>query len=1006
MMAAGGLHLRPLFLFVFIALPRLLSCGGCDSGGGSEPPDGFNSAPHFVLVTDGDGAANEAPLWPLRVGARFGDAVCEGKTTRAGLELLRYVYSEQNIDSLPDERPERVSWYSRAELGLTFHGSTLGGFLVHPVLFVPEEVRVGMAWETGSPDAPLTFEITERALEETMWGLRTVWSLRNVANNHIVRFAEGLGPIDEMADEGVRQPIRRASLPAEDQPGIDLEWDDAVAPQAIQTVDSAGGVTGDLEYVGTDDPVSFVSGHALSGQTAQLVLHQRGGGACFALRAGDGASGEASNDTSAFGELEPTDCPLSSPGARALVAPVSHAGVAVPVGDKVYYAQSLPRAVVGLPDVTAEHSYLTTFVDAEGLPQRLGHSEAPASLHRDRRTRALRVYGPDDEAFEARVANSWLAVDQTNQYIGNLHSDDGQLAFAPSGPRHVLAHRFHGAEGPLPVTLIGLSGTVLSATFDVSDPSRPELSRPELEFFKAGNANTVLFDDHRELLITTADGLVHRLEPTADGGRRLVRIAQIELPSRETLVGAFRPTAVEPGLDVPLVAVTALRQATCDEVDGCTRVRRLYWIAGIEPLVEQSPRSLDVSAVRDGLDVLVCWPRELGPPSAASGWRLAGAEPAAIVEEPEGVGSCVLLLRDVSSTPDLASPGLFHVEATLPGVGALQMAAVQDARVFPEGLESYTLDRGQGPHAVSAGGFVTLSGVYGVSGALLGQAAEADAEAGAEVRDFGGAGLWQRTRGGTMAEPTSTWTLLNGSDAGARFELDYDGVQVPTAQGGILSCEVLSALEHRCEHLFADGSRAPRPDLDALDRRTHGLPLVELGDGTVCGERTLEGPPVDVRSWCRSADGVELEGEAMPTGATLFPVESGLFVFEAGVRGVRYLDATTLTVRSLDERCALSPTLDAAGDVWAMMVGDGATACDGSGAGLVLARLRPDGVTDVSIPTPADVYGEGSEFGAMAIGEHVLVLLTAPGERTRSELGAAVDVVGPSLYRLPRGLLP
>lgn len=200
--------------------------------------------------------------------------------------------------------------------------------------------------------------------------------------------------------------------------------------------------------------------------------------------------------------------------------------------------------------------------------------------------------------------------------------------------------------------------------------------------------NYELFSDRRELLLSTPDGVVHLVEPTADGGLALMRIGQADLPPEESVDGVFRLGDEPVAAGSPLMVLAGINDFQCLAGSPCVRWHHAYVVDAIAPVEDHPPPSLAVSAVRDGWDVLVCWPRELGPPSASSGWTLAGRAPAAVVEEPEATGSCVLLIRDLTTPPSFG-PGQFHVHGTVPGVGGMDMAALFEGMQIEQDLQSF-----------------------------------------------------------------------------------------------------------------------------------------------------------------------------------------------------------------------------------------------------------------------------------------------------------------------------
>ncbi|MFO0745517.1 MAG: hypothetical protein U1F43_07575 [Myxococcota bacterium] len=202
-------------------------------------------------TSSGVGPANQRPLWPLVAGLRLADAYGRSYYLHPASELdgqrvLAYGSASPPLDhpdAIPEDPWDFIYLSTAADGDVLFHGRTRTGLLAEPVLFLPHEVRFGMAWEAKVGARTLRFEVVGREPEvETPYGLTTVWTLAfrdtgmgpgsvlsldgeghasydpssQPPPEYVTRFAEGYGPLSALPMYG-RDQIARGAVPIDDE---------------------------------------------------------------------------------------------------------------------------------------------------------------------------------------------------------------------------------------------------------------------------------------------------------------------------------------------------------------------------------------------------------------------------------------------------------------------------------------------------------------------------------------------------------------------------------------------------------------------------------------------------------------------------------------------------------------------------------------------------------------------------------------------------------------------
>lgn len=146
-------------------------------------------------VSDGDGDANSAPLWPLAPGWRSLDADYGGDgslgyyallpETHGGRAVIPVASKSRDFYSQTGPQDPALWWYFAVdgEGAVYFAGTPREGVLAQPLLVVPPVVRVGMAWQARVDGRRrLEVEVVAREVRPTPFGERPVWrfALRDV----------------------------------------------------------------------------------------------------------------------------------------------------------------------------------------------------------------------------------------------------------------------------------------------------------------------------------------------------------------------------------------------------------------------------------------------------------------------------------------------------------------------------------------------------------------------------------------------------------------------------------------------------------------------------------------------------------------------------------------------------------------------------------------------------------------------------------------------------------
>jgi hypothetical protein len=185
------------------ALLCVLSLGLWDCQCG-ENPLGQDPARTEVLRDGEPGTEPDAPLFPLRFGARVGDTIADEGFVAEDTTL----FVTFNRHGHPNTRS--YTTYSQTPEGTFLHASTREGLLDRPRLIAPGDARVGMTWRAdtrGDQVFEFELEVMSKELEDTPWGEAFVWSIeeREAETGFEVtwRFVEGHGLWPRHTDETV-----------------------------------------------------------------------------------------------------------------------------------------------------------------------------------------------------------------------------------------------------------------------------------------------------------------------------------------------------------------------------------------------------------------------------------------------------------------------------------------------------------------------------------------------------------------------------------------------------------------------------------------------------------------------------------------------------------------------------------------------------------------------------------------------------------------------------------
>lgn len=841
----------------------------------------------------------------------------------------------------------QVDWFEAAADGVYYHGNSRAGRKPRPMLWYPSTVRVGMRWHSWLDGlAPrVLHEVTAMAEEDTMWGRRRVWDVRreDLATEEVTtgRFVEGRGPLD--TEDG----IVSGTVPLEDRPVEAPAQDSLVA-------------LGSGEPWLVDRKVDHVS----------------------AVDQGDGLLRVRLEGT--YLEKKCVQLPCTY--------------VEVPVVSCLSLDAGTLTGGLVATDLALEDA---TCCDAMGTVRDHWGEWREWPLH----WRGAMVKVPadnPDHAPEALYA-AMTRVDGSIKFFGG--AGVGRFGWGDGVSIHLYAWDTAAAHGfPIPVwdsinrEMISRSAVLLPLVLDsaragcgVVDPRGVWWARfvdgalrdQSLVRHPTGRWATFVNPTRRRFFLLTEDGRIDEYLPTPDGPL-LTHVSDVALPARHLLVGVI------PAGD-NYVAVTWEQPDPADPTNpetgqprqGDVHLWRLTPAAFGTPAPPSAATA--VSARRDGADVELCWPLGHKPP-VLDGWSLGG-EPARATRSRLD-GTCVIALRDLGTSLDLAASGAYTTEGPVPWVGPVAFAFAASQRETKDSGGASSVAPGVLPVYAWAGQRVGLANgemvspnvISGPAGTFVGALPFAvDAGLLSRYPDLGGGGLWSGSNRGAELCPYADYGLctpvvFTGFPHGAKtypFRSELDEFLIGSAFGGGVLVRWSEEASWQpsyttYSHLHPDGTLTSLPDPSGAGLSWHGLQANER----VC----QVGEPFEGRIHCEEPGvggfdivydvGLEVPKSWFPVSGDVawllvtwvdatvqslvqgtFAATSSLFRVDTGARSlIQHSLADVFPIASEAPDSQIQLQVDAQGQLYGLVAW---RAENGTRLGWDLLRFTPDGIEPI-----------------------------------------------------------
>ncbi len=721
-------------LVVLVVALLVSGCGGGGTGDGGTEPGGDDP---------GEGPTNEESLMPLEPGTRF---VIQKGETRSHVVVTS--------GEAPDSRREEWSDGSVVEWVKTSQGWALAGDnngkIDPPLLMVPDQVRVGMAWSSG----PFQFKVLSRSLQRTPWGERMTWAIHAVGTSGPVvsYYVEGRGWWKNAGlDDRVIASFRA------------LDATDGEGPQGPKvTLEPLRGADGQQLVLGMEsNPVL-----AVEDEPGTMAVGLKGVGWAFldgvwilvgkraCLRFADDGF-QTLTTTKADGDFakEGNAICLGPDAPDAYNEELSHYSIAPwmsPDGADYFYLNysENPRKEFGYL-VAGEDDKLPTF-----LTYHLGF---------------VREASWGNTAFDLMAELPYTNDPQE----ALVHFDyEAGVAFAPMRPQ----------GGTFPLGVFTRSGVLLRSEW----VQGKEVTQP-VPIGYAGFGALVQVSRSGRTAMLAHPGWADEVR-WVDGQAQFERLASYTLGENHFVTGAFRQGA-------NLIVTTGNRVEGADLSNGLDARKTWFWRVkaqqgtGVEVA---PPPSLAVGAAVSGVDVVVCWPPN-DEPLNPEGWKLGGA-PVLKVGLAWEQGNCALAVRDLERALDIWLDGGGLLEADIPGVGPMEIVVPPASTAF---REDALTNINYAPHEVwnlADGGLAGMGKWYDSQGLPLGTG-PTGLDGWFGTQDGAGNGFWHSNGArvelisgrGEVVESDKEWPNPNGAGYPAHKILGTaatGGCIVVAVQGG------------------------------------------------------------------------------------------------------------------------------------------------------------------------------------------------------------------------------
>jgi len=818
-------------------LGMMLASASCGGKGDADDLSGWK------VTNEGTGEAAEGLLSPTWAGIRreFESGLVTtavGPTERFGRSTVRFQGSND------------IRFFRQTDTGLYYDGSLRIGELTPPILLVPKTVKDGMQWQQIGVEGKVlgTFDVKALGPQPTPFGIVKVWRVtqtNEVTKNQFVNeYAEGYGVVKADADTLVAAVVPKAARPTKQQP-----------PRVQLTP------IGD----GTRIAESF------GAETASLIVPASGPGT---LRIGGkiawyenlGADHWVEAPAVGCAKLEGTALSGFALESFTMAQSTGSAAKCAEANGAAFDASGQLVQVAVTAAGVAEHGVGGIFLEEDGVMRGIGVHEDPWLLEHWGRTGLPmvlpdgRIAYPDESSSGGELDIAWLHVGTRGAILSPTVKATATVPFVFRRSDRLLWSR-SSTDGFASPTLVGtVPGGLLSTRLDPSG---------------------------RRHLLVTRDGIVDELRIT-DTGAELVRLAELELPEGHELFSAL---PVGDSLFVLTradhVAPPALQQGQPDMGDVFAFTAKIP-TAPADPAAYEGPNAdeLNIVAKGSGPDVELCF--RTGATVSTEGWSIAKKPARGFAID--GPGTCILLVRDQSTTVDFTAPDAWLVEGNAPGVGAVTIA-VRNDDVGPVADQLA---------AIKGGGFASPSLRYSSFGTPLGP--QKDAASRGDVSehngnvDVSGNGQWRSdiywTECGELGSMCNRITLSGASRQ--RFIVPYASrFQNVVAGGGVI-------LVHDISNQTILGPDGVETVLPLVPSYAQTLYFMARNDGLGCGKgRTATNLPFE--QFCREPNGT-VHTAPLTTSyniETLWPGKGGWYAANNEGPFMGFMDPSTAIISDL-----------------------------------------------------------------------------------------------------------
>jgi hypothetical protein len=789
----------------------LLTLGGaCDCGSSGAPGD-------FVVLDEGDGPANEEPLFFLADGEVFNsfvnfqatltvgerDSLIRGPFDMDGHRIFRGIQSTNEAIPTLDE-----TFLSQDEDGVWLAGSVADGLLPSSVLLVPSTVRVGKRWRStpGSSYSTYTFEVLDRYLAPGSMGEEiVVWEIAQFIDDSdepdfYRYYAEGWGLLavsDQPSSfERVDSKARMVRLGADDEllelPDLEL------VPGSVHEIELQphGEVIADSQLDilrgirSSDDKRTHLSfiGHISGGPGS--TANRGGASLMLTYSAGDGSEAGDFNYAPFYVWPDPLLDAWDPVGFDGRYS------VAETYGNALY-------TEAGLFASTAD---------------RLLFENISGGINAGDRAEETLVAPGFDPDVQARIWESSGLQGRILQGPAG-HTGDIYYGLVDAFDQNGASQRWYSTLWSTAIHDLGLTKVHEEAHLvDVLPQPVSTLTSTEGDVHYA----------------VSPSGVIERISFGPDGTRRDL-LGRAQVPAGQTL-----RAAVELG-DGYLALVT--RSTSSNE--------QFLWTAKAAAAVPE-PESKAIFVTEEGLDARVCW-GESSQKLDVEGWSLGGVPALSVLPL---ANHCALIVRDLAARPIPAEAerrpyihGWGVVEGPVPGVGLVR--ALYDTAAIELSPQNPTASDNENAWLLGGGfiertsnsPFADMEPQFFRRGMLDG-GSPAFTNLGTFPAHAGtaGEGIWMEGARALALDETGTTLREEGYGLGGpspHFFPYADGFTGPQQaihslqQGGLLvPASVLADSTH-------DGLAKLRPDgsIEEIEHPADGTPFVELSNGDLCGMR-------------------------------------------------------------------------------------------------------------------------------------------------------------------------